>query len=122
MDGIWKLKSFCKIVGADSVFEDRVQYKIFHKGYFMFVQDMQSNTDSGKLRSGFGFGHFEFKKDKISETNLFSTYSSIIDKQVTLDVVFDDEDDFYQILPSDVENNKVIEFYTRIKGTAIKNK
>ena len=116
LDGIWKLNRYCKVVGADSLFEKRVQYKIFHKGYFMFVQDMHSNTDSSKLRSGFGFGHFDFKKDQISETNLFSTYPSIIDKQVTLNVVFDGDDDFYQILPSDVENNKVIEFYTRIKS------
>ena len=116
MDGIWKLSRYCKVVGADSLFEDRVQYKIFHKGYFMFVQDMHSDTDSSKLRSGFGFGHFDFKKDQITETNLFSTYASIIDKQIMLNVVFDGDDDFYQMIPADVDNNKVIEFYTRIKS------
>lgn len=116
LDGIWKLNRYCKVMGSDSLFENRVQYKIFHKGYFMFVQDMHGNADSGNLRSGFGFGHFDFKKNQITETNLFSTYPSIIDKQVTLEVFFDGDDAFYQILPSDIENNKAIEFYTRIKS------
>ena len=116
LDGIWRMNRYCKVVGADSLFEHRVQYKIFHNGYFMFVQDMHNNTTGSKLRSGFGFGHFNFNNDQLTETNLFSTYSTIIDKQVILNAVFDGDDDFYQILPSDVENNKVIEFYTRIKS------
>jgi len=114
MDGIWKLTRYCKVVGTDSLFEYRVQYKIFHKGYFMFVQDMHSNDSKGKIKSGFGFGHFNFKKDQITETNLFSTYVSNIDKQIMLNVVFDGDDDFYQTISSDVDNNRAIEFYTRI--------
>jgi hypothetical protein len=120
IDGIWKLHKYCQVVGKDTIYEKRVQYKIFHKGYFMFVQDMHSNTDSNKLRSGFGFGIFELKNDQISETNLFSTYASIIDKKISLNVVFDDDDDFYQIMPSDVEGNKVVEFYTRVKSASVK--
>ena len=120
IDGIWKLSRYCQVVGKDSLFEKRVQYKIFHKGYFMFVQDMHSNTDSTKLRSGFGFGIFELKNDQISETNLFSTYASIIDKKVSLNVIFDGDDDYYQIMPSDVEGQKTVEFYTRVKSGSVK--
>ena len=117
MDGIWKLTRYCKVVGSDSLFEHRVQYKIFHKGYFMFVQDMHSTDNRGNTKSGFGFGHFDFNNDQITETNLFSTYASNIDKQIMLKVVFDGDDDFYQMISSDVDNTKTIEFYTRIKNS-----
>jgi hypothetical protein len=120
IDGIWKLNKYFKVIGEDTVYEKRVQYKIFHKGYFMFVQDMHSNTDSTKLRSGFGFGVFELNNDKISETNLFSTYPSIIDKKLTVDVYFDGKDDFYQIMPSDVNGLKSVELYTRVKSSSVK--
>ena len=120
IDGIWKLSRYCQVIGKDSLFENRVQYKIFHKGYFMFVQDMKSKTDTLKLRSGFGFGIFELNDEEITETNLFSTYPSIIDKKIKLNLIFDGGDDYYQIMPSDVEGQKVVEFYTRIKGSSFK--
>ncbi len=115
LDGIWKLNRYCKVIGKDTSDEKRVQYKIFHKGYFMFVQDMKNHIDSSKLRSGFGFGHFDYQKDKVIEINLFSNYPSIIDKQIKLQVDFQGDDSFYQILPSEVDSTAVIEFYTRVK-------
>lgn len=115
LDGIWKLNRYCKVINNDTIDEKRVQYKIFHKGYFMFVQDMKNHIDSSKLRSGFGFGHFDYQKDKVVETNLFSNYPSIIDKQILLKVDFNGNDSFYQILPSEVDSTRVIEFYTRVE-------
>lgn len=116
IDGVWKLSRYCKLEGLDSLFEHRVQYKIFHNGYFMFVQDMHQKGDSSELKSGFGFGHFDYKKNNMLETNLFSTYPAINNKQLSLEVAFQGEDQFYQVLSADVENKKVIEFYQRLKN------
>jgi hypothetical protein len=115
LDGTWKLTSFCKISPADTLCESRIQYKIFHKGFFMFMQGIKSGSGAKDYKNNFGFGHFSFANNKLSETNLFSTFSTMVDQQVNVTIQFSGEDEFTQTIASDLEGVTVIERYVRLK-------
>lgn len=113
LDGTWKLASFCKVTAKDSVCEPRKQYKIFHKGYFMFLQGIDRGTYYSK---SFGFGHFDFTKNSLSETNLFTSFTRMADQQVNIQVDFKNPDEFVQTISSDLDSATVIERYIRLKS------
>jgi len=116
LDGTWKLTSFCKITSSDTVCEQRIQYKIFHKGYFMFLQGIKSGNEGNGYKNNFGFGHFNIAGDKLSETNLFSTFSTMVDQSVAVEIKLLGDDEFVQTIASDLEGERVIETYKRLKA------
>lgn len=112
LDGTWKLISFCKVLPNSRTCEQRVQYKVFHKGYFMFLQGIKNGND---YRKSFGFGHFDYNNDTLIETNLFTSFTKMADQQVNINVKFINEDEFEQTISSDLDSVTVVERYKKLK-------
>ena len=114
LDGAWKLMSACKIIKGDTLWDKKVQFKIFHKGYFIFIQRYKSNNAGSIMKNGFGFGTFDFNSNKLSETNIFSTYPMLLAKPVPISIQFNGSEEFTQDFQSAIDSSKVIEHYKRI--------
>ncbi|MEO6133825.1 MAG: hypothetical protein ABIP35_01655 [Ginsengibacter sp.] len=113
LDGIWReLKSYT-LEGSDTIKNNRIQYKAFYKGYFMFGHSFKNNT--GKNHTGIGFGTFKTISDtKIQETDLNSTYSVIAGQTFDIDIKMDGNDKFMQVIIY-ADGSRGVEFYERIK-------
>lgn len=114
LDGTWKLTSTLKISGKDTLVEHKIQYKIFQRGYFLFIQTFKTNDTSKTMKNGFGFGTFELNNGELNETNIFSTYHSLMQKPVLISVEIQDSDNYTQSFQSESEHLTVVEQYKRI--------
>lgn len=113
LDGVWKeIKGF-SVNGTDTVAYNRIQYKAFHSGYFMFGHTAKDS--SGKTRAGMGFGTFEMEgNNKLRETDLNSTYAIIAGQSFTIDISMDGTDEYHQTITNS-DGSKSMEFYERLK-------
>ncbi len=113
LDGVWKETKSYVIKGNDSVLNNRIQYKSFANGYFMFGQMVKDSTS--KSRTGIGFGTFVMNGDnQAKETDLNSTYSIIAGNTFTVDLVMDGPDKYYQMI-NNANGTKGLEYYERLK-------
>ncbi len=113
LDGVWKEQKSYLIIGSDTTYNKRTQYKSFYNGYFMF-----GNTASDSLRkttTNMGYGTFEMISDKqFKETDLNSSYPFVAGNTFTIDLIKPDEDHFQQTITNS-DGSKSVEFYERVK-------
>ena len=113
LDGVWKELNSYTLTGDDTVRNDRIQYKAFHNGYFMFGHTF--TDDMAKKRTGIGFGTFKTISDsKIQETDLNSTYAVIAGQTFDIDIKMDGKDKFMQVV-NNADGTKGVEFYERVQ-------
>jgi hypothetical protein len=113
INGIWKESKSFQIAGSDTIKNNRIQYKAFNDGYFMFGQLVKDS--SGKRHTGIGFGTFKIvNENEIKEMELNSTYKFIMGKEFTINLTWDGKDHFSQSF-TDADGNKVVEYYDRLK-------
>lgn len=113
IDGVWKELSSYLVSGKDTVWNQRVQYKAYYSGYFMFGS---SSLDSaGKRVTNMGYGSFKSVNDKqIKETDLNSSYPFVAGNTFTVDYEMTDNDHFRQRIKND-DGSISIELYERVK-------
>lgn len=113
LNGVWKETRSFSIVGADTIPNNRTQYKAYYDGYFMFGHTVKDSTNH--TSTGIGFGTFEMNGDtQIKETDLNSTYSIIAGNTFTVDIAMDGQDKYMQTITDSV-GNKSVEYYERLK-------
>lgn len=113
INGIWKETRSYKIIAGDTVINNRVQYKAFNDGYFMFGQVVEDA--SAKKRTGIGFGTLTIVNDnEIKEMELNSSYAFIMGKEFTINLTWDGHDKFIQSF-TDADGTAVREYYERLK-------
>ncbi len=115
LDGLWKETKSYVIRGADSVLNNRTQYKSYYRGYFMFGQSIKDTTSASGIRAGIGFGTFEWKSDTlIRETDLNSTYSILVGTPFNVAIEMDGTDKYKQTL-ANANGTTGVEYYERMK-------
>lgn len=113
LDGVWKEVKSYVIRGNDSVLNNRVQYKTFFAGYFMFGQTVTDS--SSRKRTGIGFGTFEWKSDSlIRETDLNSSYAIIAGHSFDVAIKMDGTDKYMQTIHN-ANGTLGVEYYERLK-------
>lgn len=72
LDGVWKETESYTVKGNDTSRNNRIQYKAFYNGYFMYGQTLKNGSS---YQTGMGFGTFVGIGDnKIKETDLNSSF------------------------------------------------
>lgn len=113
IDGVWKEIRSVVIKGADTSVNQRVQYKAYYRGYFMFGQYVKDSTS--KNHTGIGFGTFKMKSDtELEETDLNSTYSIIAGHTFDVKIKMDGPDKYNQTILNG-DGTTGIEYYERLK-------
>jgi hypothetical protein len=116
LDGAWKLvkvESTSKD-GKKTVEENRRQFKVYESGNFVWAATYK-DTAAGQRNSAFGYGAFEMTSPtKAVETNINSSYSSLLGTPVTLTIKLVGKDMFEQSI--NWENGmKEKEIYQRLR-------
>ncbi len=113
LDGVWKETHSVVIHGNDTIVNQRVQYKAYHAGYFMFGQYVKDSIS--KYKTGVGFGTFKMLNDtQIEETDLNSTYAIIAGHTFKVKFQMDGPDNYSQTILNG-DGTTGIEYYARLK-------
>lgn len=113
LDGVWKETRSYMVVDGDTLPNDRVQYKAFYKGYFMFGNTFQSGPD--ETNSGMGYGTFKKVGDnEIEEMDLVSSYPVIMGNTFRVKYEMPDNDHFVQTI-TNADGSIGVEYYERLK-------
>ena len=113
LDGVWKETHSVVINGNDTTVNQRVQYKAYYGGYFMFGQYVKDS--SSKSRTGIGFGTFKMiSNNEIEETDLNSTYAIIAGHSFKVKIQMDGPDKYSQTILNG-DGTTGIENYERLK-------
>lgn len=113
LDGVWKEVDSYGINGTDTTRYNRIQYKAFYQGYFMFGHSV-ADSPSGR-HTGIGFGTFEPDGDKkINETDLNSSYPVIAGHTFSVEYELSGADHYKQTI-NNSDGSKSVEFYERVK-------
>ena len=113
LDGSWKQTKFYYIKGKDTSSDERVEYKTYYAGHFIWGE---SYTDSAKkIHTGIGYGTFTMDgTNKVKETIMSSTYSQINGMTFNIDITSSGTDSFNQTIVNP-DSSKTIEYYERLK-------
>lgn len=113
LDGVWKETHSLVVNGNDTTVNQRIQYKAYYGGYFMFGQYVVDSTS--KYRTGIGFGTFKMINDtEIEETDLNSTYSIIAGHSFNVKIQMDGTDKYSQTILNG-DGSTGIEYYEKLK-------
>lgn len=113
LDGVWKEVSFYSVNGTDTTFTDRVQYKTFYQGYFMYGQVYKDSTN--RTHTAMGFGSFTMPDNThLKETDLNSSYAIVPGQTFDIEVEMMGADKYKQTLPNS-DGSRNVEVYERMK-------
>lgn len=117
LDGIWKqIKRIYINKKGDTLIDNKlIQFKAYQSGYFIWANTSYDSL-THKNQSSFGYGTFEMDGNNASkETNINSTYSSmLVGKPVSLELEFLGKDSYKQTIVSST-GGKSIEIYKRLE-------
>ena len=112
LDVAWKQIKRYSVKGRDTSNMTSVQYKIYFGGYTIWGH---SWTDSlNKKYTGVGFGKFVMTGNKVKESMISSTYSSVTGHDFDIDIELNGTDGFTQT-NTDPDGTRNVEVYSRMK-------
>jgi len=112
LDGAWKEAGTYVVIGKDTTRNEVTQYKIYYAGHFLWGQSYLDSTK--KNFTAIGFGTFKMNgTNKMTETVMASTYSSINGQTNDIDITMNGKDKFK--LSITYPTGKLVEFYERLK-------
>lgn len=116
LDGVWKELESYSIKGNDTARNNRIQYKAFYEGYFMFGQTVNNATSaSTSVQTGMGFGTFDTAGvNKIKETELNSSFPVVAGHSFMVDYELTGTDHYKQTI-NYPDSSKSVEIYERLK-------
>lgn len=113
LDGVWKETNFYVVNGNDTTITERVQYKAYYSGYFMYGQYF-SDDSTHRHTTGMGYGSFKMENDhQVKETDLNSSYNIVPGQVYTIEIEMSDENNYKQTLTQE-DGSKHIEVYERL--------
>ena len=114
LDGVWKQTHFYTINGQDTVQGERIEYKAFYAGYFMYGSFLHE-PGATHPRAVVGFGTFKMDgPSKVNEVDLNATYSIAVGQSFSVNVEMDGPDKYKQTIVS-ADGSKSVELYERMK-------
>ena len=112
LDGAWKETGTYVVIGKDTTRNEVTQYKVYYAGHFLWGQSYLDSTR--KNFTGIGFGTFKMSSpNKMTETIMASTYTSIDGQTNDIDIAMNGRDRFK--LSITYPTGKLVEFYERLK-------
>lgn len=113
LDGVWAMQRQYYLEGGDTVWVPGTQFKVYHKGYFIWGRSYADSNNT--LRTGMGYGKYTPKEDGVlQETVLSSTFPDIRTQDFVIDYVVTNEDEYQQTLTNS-DGVRVTEMYKRMK-------
>ncbi len=113
LDGVWREINSYSVNGKDTIKNNRIQFKSFYAGYFMFGHTFKDS--SSKNHTGIGFGTFEMiSNNEIKETDLNSTYSIIAGQTFNVNIEMSGTNNYKQTI-NNSNGTKSVEYYERLK-------
>lgn len=113
LDGLWKMQAAYIVTGKDTVDLKPTQYKMFQKGYFMFVHRYAIDKAGKKFKNGFGYGVFSLRNDTLREVDELSSHAQLLNKKFAIKITFKGNDEYSQVITDSVQ--KSVEIYRRIR-------
>ncbi len=114
LDGVWKELESYTIKGNDTTRNNRIQYKAFYEGYFMFGQSVK-DTSSASSQAGIGFGTFDTVGiNKLKETDLNSSFPIVAGHSFMVNFELTGTDHYKQTI-NYPDSSRSIEIYERLK-------
>lgn len=115
LDGLWKLTKYVVVNGKDSMVQPITQFKAYYGGHLIWGHTYSDSLK--KTHTGIGFGRFGMSgNNKVKETMIASTYSSVKGQSFDIDVAMNGDDEFTQTI-TNKDGSKEIESYQRVKKT-----
>lgn len=113
LDGVWKELESYGVKGNDTTKNNRIQYKAYYQGYFMFGQSLKDTL--ADRQTGIGFGTFEDEgNNKIKETDLNSSYPVVAGHTFTVEYELNGPDNYKQTI-NYPDSSSSVEIYERVK-------
>lgn len=115
LDGAWKQirNLHIKENGDIIVNKNITQFKVYQSGNFIWV-NTYSNHTARSSNSKFGYGQFEMNGTSgYKELNINSTYSSLVNTPVNIELKFLSKDVYQQTIRTE-NNGKQVEVYKRL--------
>ena len=116
LDGVWKLAKQYYLENGDTVWVVGTQYKVYHKGYFVWGR---TYLDSTNVRhTGIGWGKYAAEGDgKLKESVFSSTFSDTREQDFEISYQMNGDDGYQQTLTNSL-GQRVTEVYERVKKPA----
>jgi len=114
LDGLWKLDKTYSVKGKDTTKQHVKQFKIFWRGYFMFIHRYAADTAATKFQYGFGYGPFSFKDNILNEEDQISNYPALLGQKFAIKVTLNG-DELTQVLSDTKTKEQTTEIYSRVK-------
>ncbi|MGZ3810858.1 MAG: hypothetical protein ACXVB0_03470 [Mucilaginibacter sp.] len=115
LDGVWKLDKTFWVKGKDTLKQNETQFKIFWGGHFMFIHRYPLDKAATKFKNGFGYGDFSFKNGTLSEEDQMSSHSVLLHRKFAIQITFNGNDEYSQVINDPKTNEQTTEIYRRIK-------
>lgn len=116
LDGAWEqVKNIFVNSNGDTTQNIVVtQFKIYESGYFIWANPSKDPASNNYV-TPYGYGTFKTNGDnRIIETNINSTYRSLVDQPVDIEIEMAGTDSYKQTIRSD-DGGRSIEVYNRLK-------
>jgi hypothetical protein len=115
LDGLWKMNKAYLVKGKDTVNLRSTQYKIFWRGYFIFLHRYPLDKEETKFKYGFGYGPFTFKNNMLSEQEQITNFADLLNQKFNVKIAFKDNNEYTQIITDPKTNQQSVEIYSRVE-------
>lgn len=115
LDGAWRQIKQYTIKGKDTTTGNTgnfIQYKTYYMGYVIWGNTFKDSTN--KIHTGIGFGKFDFTGNKVNESMIASTYSTVRGHDFDIDIEMTGTDNFMQTIKTS-DGTKSVEIYSKLK-------
>ena len=116
LDGVWALDKLYWVNGKDTTKQHEEQFKVFYKGYFMFIHHYLADPLGTKFKNGFGYGKFTLNQQNLSEKVELSSNPALTGNQYVIKITFSRGNDEYTQVYTDPKTHvQTTEIYSRIQ-------
>lgn len=116
LDGAWTQIKNINVDGAGDTIHNKVvtQFKMYQSGYFIWTNPSKDPA-SDNFVTAYGYGTFRMKgNNRCTETNINSTYGSLVGKPVDIDIEILGPDSYKQTIAIG-DGVRSVEVYERLK-------
>ena len=114
LDGLWKIYSGYNVKGTDTLKQEATEYKIFWKGYFMYMQHCMGGKTPADAKNAFGYGSFSFAKDTLSGEIKMSNNPALVGQKFAVSLKLNGIE-FTQIMTDPKTKVQMVEIWKRVR-------
>jgi hypothetical protein len=114
LDGLWKMDKGYNVKGKDTIKQSATEYKIFWKGYFMYMQHYMDSKLPADAKNAFGYGSFSFSNNKVSGEVQMSNDAAKVNQKFSIDLKLSGNE-FTQVMSDPKTNTRIVEIWKKVK-------